>query len=421
MSNFGIQFTDLSGITFTAWPEMLAWPYLILQGWLPYRDIAIAHNPLLLLDLVIFFKLFGVGIIQLKIYTWILIATNVYLTYYVGKKFWGTKTAILSSVIYLLLSIVYQGNALWFDLALTPFALLLYLFLKEKKYVWAGVVFALGFLTKQTFVYFALPVAIAMIKDNGLKIKEFSKFIFGLIPVFAIFTLYLFTNNLISDYYNWAMKFGIFYLPTAVGQISFPSLRQFAFAIIPFVFLVWNFDIVIWLFAVAGAMGVYPRWELFHFQPALPFLSIVLATFVYSKRNIFLKSLIIVCTILYMVYGVSRQLGNITRFYEQDVQLVISELITRNPKPSNLYVVNYWDNIYALTNTLPSKPLIPYIPWYLDYAESKKIILNNLKSKIPDNVVIGQRGDEFPELYEFVDKYYTCNIVGKRVELCEKN
>ncbi len=45
-------------INYTAWPEMLAWPYLILQGWLPYRDIAIAHNPLMLLDLVIFFKLF---------------------------------------------------------------------------------------------------------------------------------------------------------------------------------------------------------------------------------------------------------------------------------------------------------------------------------------------------------------------------
>lgn len=408
-------------LTYTAWPEMLAWPYLILQGWLPYRDIAIAHNPLLLLDLVIFFKLFGVGIMQLKIYTWILIAVNACLTYYVGKKFWSKNIGLLSSFLYLVLCVIFEGNGLWFDLALTPFALLLYLFLKEKKYVWAGVVFALGFLTKQTFIYFAVPVGIAMIKNNGLKIKEISKFIFGLIPVFAIFTLYLFTNNLISDYYNWAIKFGILYLPTAVGQISFPTLKQLLFAIAPFLIAVFGADYLVLIFMVVGALGVYPRWELFHFQPALPFLSIVLATFVYSKRNIFLKSLIIVCSILYMVYGVSRQIGSNTRFYEPEVQKVVSLITNHKSLNTSTYVINYWDNIYALTGIESSKPLIPYIPWYLNYGESKNIILNNLKSETPDVIVIGQRGNEFPELYSFVEKYYTCNIVEKRVELCEKN
>jgi 4-amino-4-deoxy-L-arabinose transferase-like glycosyltransferase len=404
---------------FTAWPEMLAWPYLILQGWLPYRDIAIAHNPLLLLDLVIFFKLFGVGIMQLKIYTWILIATNVYLTYYVGKKFWSKNIGLLSSFLYLVLCIIFEGNGLWFDLALTLFALLLYLFLKDKKFVWAGVVFALGFLTKQTFVYFALPVAISIIKDNGLKIKEFVKFAYGLIPVFVVFAIYLTANNLIFDYYNWAIKFGILYLPTAVGQISFPTLKQFVFAVVPFIFLIFNSELLIINFALFGALGVYPRWELFHFQPALPFLSIVIASFVYSKRNIFLKIIIIVCSILYMVYGLSRQIGNTTRFYESDVQKVQDSIIIN--QYSSIYVVNYWDNIYALTNTLPPKPLIPYIPWYLDYGESKNIILSNLKSEMPEAIVIGDRGNEFVDVYDFVDKYYTCNIVEKRVELCEKN
>ncbi len=404
---------------FTAWPEMLAWPYLILQGWLPYRDIAIAHNPLLLLDLVIFFKLFGVGIMQLKIYTWILIATNVYLTYYVGKKFWSKNIGLLSSFLYLVLCIIFEGNGLWFDLALTLFALLLYLFLKDKKFVWAGVVFALGFLTKQTFVYFALPVAISIIKDNGLKIKEFVKFAYGLIPVFVVFAIHLTANNLIFDYYNWAIKFGILYLPTAVGQISFPTLKQFVFAVVPFIFLIFNSELLIINFALFGALGVYPRWELFHFQPALPFLSIVIASFVYSKRNIFLKIIIIVCSILYMVYGLSRQIGNTTRFYESDVQKVQDSIIIN--QYSSIYVVNYWDNIYALTNTLPPKPLIPYIPWYLDYGESKNIILSNLKSEMPEAIVIGDRGNEFVDVYDFVDKYYTCNIVEKRVELCEKN
>ena len=157
------------GINFTAWPEMLAWPYLILKGWLPYRDIAIAHNPFLIFILAIFYKIFGVGIWQIKIFTWLLISLNVYLVYFVLKKFYDKKVAYLSAIIYFLLTIVYEGNGLWFDLALVPFALLLYLFIREKKYLFAGVIFALGFLTKQTFVYFAIPIVIAIVQSTKNK------------------------------------------------------------------------------------------------------------------------------------------------------------------------------------------------------------------------------------------------------------
>ncbi len=408
-------------INFTAWPEMLAWPYLMLNGWLPYRDIAIAHNPLLLFDLVIFFKLFGVGIMQLKIYTWILIAFNTWLTFFVTKKFWSQKIGLLTSVLYILFCIIYQGNGLWFDLALTPFALLLYLFVREKKYAYAGLIFALGFLTKQTFVYFALPVAIAIVQSTEYKVLRIKQFLLGGFPVAVIFALILSIFGILDDYYNWAIKFGIFYLPNADGQILLPNLKQFIFAISPFGVLIFNSELLIITFALVGALGVYPRWELFHFQPALPFLSIVLASFVYSKRNIFLNSLIIVCSMLYVVYGVGRQLGVNTRFFEPEVQKVTSEITKHKPLVSNIYVINYWDNVYALTNTFPNSPLIPYIPWYLDYQGSKQSILDGLKAKSPELIVIGERDKIFPELYIFVDNYYSCNVVEKKVELCEKN
>lgn len=399
-------------INFTTWPEMLAWPYLILQGWLPYRDIAIAHNPLLLLDLAIFFKLFGVGIMQLKIYTWLLIAFNAYLTYFVGKKFWTKNIGLLSSFLYLVLCIIFEGNGLWFDLALTPFALLLYLFIRQKKYVWAGVIFALGFLTKQTFIYFLIPVLISRI--------NWKKFVIGVLPIASIFALYLFTNNLISDYYNWAIKFGILYLPSAVGQIQLPAIKQLLFALLPFSVFVFSFEYLVFLFAVVGALGVYPRWELFHFQPALPFLALAISIFVFSSSKKLTKYSVLFLLLIFIIIGIKRNLGNVTRFYEKDVQLVVSQL-TVDRSPSTLYVINYWDNIYALTDTKPSKPLIPYIPWYLTYGDTKNVILNNLKSEMPEVVVIGERDIIFPELYDFVDKYYTCNIVEKKVELCEKN
>src|SRR3972149_3122375 len=63
----------LANLRFTAWPEMLFWPYLILHGWLPYRDIAIVHTPLLVIVLSIFYNFAGVGILQQQIAFWLLL------------------------------------------------------------------------------------------------------------------------------------------------------------------------------------------------------------------------------------------------------------------------------------------------------------------------------------------------------------
>lgn len=396
-------------INFTAWPEMLAWPYLILKGWLPYKDIAIAHNPLMILVLTGFYNIFGIGIIQLKIFTWCLIAINVYLTFYISQRLWNKKIGVISSIIYLLLCLIYQGNGLWFDLALTPFALLLYLFIREKKYLYAGIIFALGFLTKQTFIYFLIPVLVSKI--------NYKNFLLGTMPVFIIFALYLFANNLISSYYSWAIKFGIFYLPHAEGQVLLPNFKQLIFALIPLGVIVFSPELLLW--TIVGAMGVYPRWELFHFQPALPFVAIAISLLIYSNKQKIIKILVILFATSYVLLGLNRQLGNTTRFYESDVQKVSSIILKSNYK--NIYIINYWDNIYAFTNTLPNKPLIPYIPWYLDYNNNKESMLNSLKTKMPEAIVIGSRDTIFPDLYLFVDQYYSCKIIEKTVELCKKN
>lgn len=399
-------------INFTAWPEMLAWPYLILKGWLPYKDIAIAHNPSLILVLTGFYKVFGVGILQLKIFTWGLIAINLWLTYFIARRLWSNKIGLLASVLYLFFCIVFEGNGLWFDLALTPFALLLYLFIKEKKYLYAGIVFALGFLSKQTFIYFLIPIIFSKI--------DWKKFIIGVLPIALIFVLILHLFGILDDYYNWAVMFGIFYLPHAEGQILFPNLKQLLFALVPFTALLFSPELLILMFTIVGVMGVYPRWELFHFQPALPFLAIVLSIYILSNKSKIVKLIVILFTTSYIILGLNRQFGNTTRFYESDVQNLVSQL-TVHRSLSTLYVINYWDNLYALTNTLPNKPLIPYIPWYLNYNNNKELMLSNLKTKMPDAIVIGSRDTIFSDLYLFVDQYYSCEIIEKTVELCDKN
>ncbi|MEJ2441778.1 MAG: glycosyltransferase family 39 protein, partial [Patescibacteria group bacterium] len=147
-------------LKFTAWPEMTLWPYLMLKGWLPYRDIAIAHTPLLFIDLIIVYGLFGVGLWQIKIYTWLLILLTDCLLFWIVKKLWKEKVALFSLAFYIPLQLFYEGNGLWFDLALAPIALFVFYLLKKKNYFWAGFSWASAFLTKQTAFWFLVPIGL---------------------------------------------------------------------------------------------------------------------------------------------------------------------------------------------------------------------------------------------------------------------
>lgn len=414
-----INFTELLGLKYTAWPEMLAWPYLMIQGWLPYLDIGIAHNPLLLVVLSIFYKLFGLGILQLQIFTWILLIINAYLVYFIAKKFWSTNLAYGSSVLYLLLAIIYEGNGLWFDVALTPFAILAFYFLRSKNYFWSGIFFALGFLTKQTFIYFAAPIAIVLFLENRFKFSRYISFLIGMASIFIPFLIVLYLFGILDDYYNWAIKFGIFYLPQATGQISLPSLREFAFTFLPLLFFVFSKEHLLMMFALAGLIGIYPRFELFHFQPALPFLAILLVKVVLTTKNNLIKIIVLIVIIPFISLGVYRQLGNTIRFYEKDVQDAV--LLLKNYDISEIYVANYWDSVYSLSSTIPAtRPLIPYIPWYLRDVE-KKQIMNDLITSSPKVIIVKYLDSlEFVELKEYIYRYYDCRVVVGDVKICQK-
>lgn len=414
-------------IEFTAWPEMLAWPYLILKGWLPYKDIAIAHTPLMLIILTLYYKIVGLGLIQLKIFTWLLLALNTYLTFWVSKKIFDRRKGIVVALIYLVLAIYYQANGLWFDLALTPFALLLYYSLLERKYILGGLFFALGILTKQTFVYFLIPVVLGLINkfpkstiDTKDVVDSIRKFIFGSVIVFLIFVLALLVFGLFDDFYMWAVRFGLLYLPSTPGQISLPSLKQLFVNIFPFVVAFVSPGLIPWV--VAGIAGVYPRWELFHFLPALPFLAIsIVSVFTAKKKYQVIMYLYVLVTVAILSRGIYRSMDNKTRFYENDVKEVVSDI--RGSNYHNIYVVNYWDNIYALTDTKPvTKPLIPYIPWYLEIKGAKENIMRDLVDEFPDAFVVNDRiGLKWIELEEFIERYYSCSNVENKVELCTKN
>ena len=423
----------LFNLKFTPWPEMLLWPYLILKGWLPYQDIAIAHTPVLLADLAIFGKIFGVGLVQLKVYTWILILATDAIVYFVAKKLWNIKTALLALAFYIPLQIFYDGNGLWFDLALAPLALLTFYNLKKENYLWAGIWWGISFFTKQTAFWFLFPIFVLLIKGNLFTgLKTFIKGIFFvLVPGFVIF----YALGFLPEFLFWAVRFGIGKLPVSLGQIHLPTVRQFLTATFPLALIILakvrlgkpSLTLIFW--SVFGALGVFPRWELFHFQPALPFVAMSLATaavgfsrFKISEKAIFLLGLGLFSIVI--VRQLVRDWRAEDRFFEKDTLEVSAYVKNHTRKSEEIFVLNAWDNIYALSETIPAtRPWVPHLPWYLELPGVQEGMVADLSETIPNIIVMREYegGDYRPLLInEFISRNYEGEGIIGRYRILKK-
>lgn len=431
-----VHFFFLLRIMFTAWPEMLLWPYLMVKGLLPYKDIAIAHTPLMLVDLSIFYKLFGVGITQLKIFTWLLILLADGVLFYVVKKLWNVKVALYSLVAFIFWQLFYDGNGLWFDLYMGVLAFVSFYFVKEKKYGWAGIAWGLAFISKQTAVWFLIPIFYSLFRDfTGTRAR---KFIVGGLMVASLMSFLLYIFNIWPAFVNWAVKFGVFTLPRAQGQINYPSIRQIAVSLFPFaVFLSLLLKkrkeaLSLGLWSFAGILGAYPRFELFHFQPAVFYLAIS-SGLVFSGlvKNKFIKALLVLYVALSIVlFGrfLTRNWNKGVRFYDKTVKQVSQKVSALTNSGQYIYVLNYWDNIYALTDTRPAiDPWVPYLPWYITQKGTEDKMLEGLFKTSPKIIV---RGDftqtglssfKAEKLVDFVSKNYTVSEKIDNVEILTRN
>ncbi len=427
---------------------MSLWPYLITKGWLPYQNMAIAHTPLLIFDLALFYKIFGAGIITLKFFTWGLILLSDVLVFFVARKLWSKKIAYLSLVTYALWLLFYDGNSLWFDIYMGVLAFCSFYFVKGKRWVWAGVFWALAFLSKQTAVWFLIPIAAEMVDIKWLMIKNilrqplkvrpckvFGKFILGATVVAVPFVLLLFIFNLLPPFWDWAVKFGVFTLPKAQGQIQLPTVKNLVVALFPFtvfLFLISKtfgrkqlatnhqpLTISLFLWAIAGMMGAYPRFEYFHILPAVPYLAIASGK-VFSGLNdgkkIFFRFLIflyILGSLFLTAKYFSRDFKGGIRFYESEVTKVVDYVKYSTEVGDRIFVLNFWDNIYALTDTLPSTdPWVPQLSWYMEMPGIQEKMVEDLKRNPPKLVVyypytVSGLSSYIPEkVYDYVTENY---------------
>ena len=387
----------LVNLKFTAWPEMLLWPYLITKGYLPYVNIAIAHTPHLLIHLALIYKIFGVGIMQLKISTWILIIATDIILFLVVKKIWNKKTADFAVFAYIIWQLFFDGNGLWFDLMLTPVALISFYLINRKKYFLSGIIWVCMLFTKQTAFWFLIPIIIEIFQTGKVRKVNLILFGLGISLTGLVFMFGLFLWGVFPDFINWAVKFGIFILPKSNGQILLPSLKNILVSVFPFLIFIppifdkkaKNKNLLIWV--IAGGLGAYPRFEYFHFQPALPFLAMVTSEF--FTKEFWKKPITKTFTVFYVIGCIylfsgffMRNFNEGVRFYESEVQNISTYIKANTEKDDKIFVMNWWDSAYAFSDRMPGVNLfVPQLPWYQEIPgvqENEVAELNLLRPKI---------------------------------------
>lgn len=395
-----VQIFLLVKTKFTAWPEMILWPYLINSGWLPYENIAIAHTPVLLLIVSLYNQLFGIGILQLKIFTWVSIFIIEFLLFLVTRSLWNTKIALFTLLLFPFLQIFYEGNGLWFDLFMGIFGLLTFYFSQKKYYLLAGALWFIAFLTKQTAFWFLIPILLSiLVQSKKVRINAAISFFVGALTSLIISIGILHYAGILDSFLIWAVKFGITELPTSSGQIKMPGTRSLLISGFPFLAILLlgisrikkNMILLMWV--IAGTLGIFPRFELFHFQPALPFLSIALAIMFSSPlvKQKLVRYLLVVyfagSSYLFAGFFV-RTLNEGTRFYESDVENISKYISDKTQIGDTILVMNYWDNIYAHSGTLPATdPWIPQLPWYLEIPGVQDNMVQDIQNKQPKFVL----------------------------------
>ncbi len=396
---FGVHLFLLANLQFTAWPEMLSYPYLRNQGFLLYQDLIHPYPPLLTMILSFLYSVFGYQLWVMEAFSWLLFLTNDLLIFLLVRRLTKNNFASLLSVfLYVILQPFLEGNMLWFDTVIVTPILLGTYFLIDKKYFWSGMALALAALIKQTTGLF-LIVGTVFIYWRDKNFKNVYQYSIAPIVIAAILAVKLLINNSLVYFLNWTLVYPATWWSKFPGYVQMGlSTHQSLILMVllaPLVMMVFrkkssvfkkkDLALVLLLLFLSFFM-VYPRFSFFHFQTALAFIVVLSGSMAVRVKPPRLVS------VLYFVFLVSvvilpairREWGEEARFYgSEDLEKaeIIQEVVGVSQK---VFLLGPHSGLYALADRQPPKPWADNFGWYLEIPGVQEEILARWEDNPPD-------------------------------------
>jgi len=364
----------LMNLQFTAWPEMLSYPYLRNQGFLLYSDMVHPYTPLLTMVLAVVYRIFGYKLMIMQAFAWILFLTNDILIFLIVRKITKNRLfAYLSLMFYVSTQPFLEGNMLWFDNVLvTPILMGTYLLINKRMF-WSGVIFGLAALTKQTAGLFIVISSLWLVISKR-NFKNVVYFLTGPVMLGLVLGVRLISEGQFMDFINWTLIYPFTQWGNFPGYVQIGlSKKEFLLLVIllaPLLLgirkLKWNFLLI--LFLTSSLIMIYPRFSFFHFQAPLAFLAIIFGYYLskvkVDARITILYGFLLIATIA--LPTLKRDWGKDTRFYNSDDLThakLVQEVVHKNEP---VYFLGPHSSLYALANRVPPKPWADNFGWYYE-------------------------------------------------------
>jgi len=391
----------LVNLRFTAWPEMLSYPYLRNNGYLLYKDMIHPYPPVLTMVLSIIYKLFGHKLIVLKVFTWLIILANDVLIFLIAKKLTKKNIFALASLsLYVVTQPFLEGNQLWFDLAIVPSVLLGLLFLLNKKYFLSGLSLGAAILTKQT-VGLYLVFGILYIAYRERSLKKLLNFIAGPVILFLVLVLRLITENALAGFFNWTLIYPFTWWSKFPGYVQMILTRReiiiLVLLVMPLILLLLKLrryffkdkNLVLLIFSILiSSILVYPRFSFFHLQLGVAFCAILYGVFLskFKFPYILHAAYYILLFVLICIPVLKTDWKKETRFWGNEEERV-AEVIRDKTKTSDLiYLLGPQSGLYVLSGRLPPKPWTDNFVWYLEIPGVQEEIIKRWETNKPNIV-----------------------------------
>jgi len=410
---------------YTAWPEMLIYPYLLKRGFLFYIDIIQPYFPTLPYILWSVYSFFGISITSLRIFSYATILTTDILFFFIGKKLSFRLPLYILFLIYTTLQVFLDGNSLWFDHFVVPFLLSSFYFhiqynkTNKQHYLYMCAFFlGISFIVKQTVVWFLFAFL-----GNLLLHKKYKEVLVALCVLSLPFLLLilLFPNQRME---YWAVYYPFFFMVKSSGYILYPTFRQLLiclFIFSPLIFLIFSKQtrfISLWI--LAGMGFAWPRFAYFHLQPALPFLILGIGQLLSKVKKEHLFIIVGYFVVLLLIFSkfLSQSLGKPVRFFENDVYETADSLHDFISQTEPVFFYNDMGNVMVAGGFLPIKPWAATFPWYMEVPGVQESIVNQLEMQRIRHIVLVPFGDEgtyVPGSYrpQKIETYITSNYTPK--------
>lgn len=434
---------------FTAWPEMLSYPYLFVNGFNLYSDYVIPYPPGLTLILALIYKIFGSSPEVLKYATWVLIlAIDICLFFLLKKISKSDKIAWIALACFVVLQVLLDGNMLWFEIGFLLPTLLTFinfsswLDTKKIKYlIFSGIFLTLGLLIKQTVLFYIIGLAIFYLSiRRKIIIAELFKILILPSVLLSSFLIYLISINSFLDFWNWNIYYPLFVWSKFPGyggfHISIKDLITTGIIFLPAIFLfkrniLRHKKLLLTItFITASVLAIYPRLVFFHLQPVLAFLVIgYLQIFLIIKGN-FKKAflLVVLFSFILATYILSRNFSFTegTRFYDETDKKT-SQIIQSTVSDRKVFLLGLYSSYYVYSDTLPPKPWVDNFGWYFEVPGVQEKVISGLSSERIEFVFIKKAehnnwyeiGTYQPQkVMDFIKENYELNdVINSEVEV----